>query len=129
MSSASTTTPQRPGPPAALLLRLESLLHQTSGFKTNDHLYAPLFRRLGYINASILSTQLRANYGAVKTILCSVVHAGDILRTFWTAFFMLMENDGKKRVTFIRGRLYQNNVDGWLADTEVNSLLPWLHCH
>ncbi|KAG8219229.1 hypothetical protein J3R82DRAFT_65 [Butyriboletus roseoflavus] len=136
-------------PSAVLPLLLTSKhFYLSLGYRYNNHLYARIFRlsfdhsaparRLGDINAPGLSVQLRANYDALKCIRRANIRAHNVLQTFWTSFSMLMENDGKNRCQldaaglpdfvdrFVRERLYENCVDGWPAENEINALAVWL---
>ena len=137
-------------PPSALLPLLLASKHfyDALSFRSNKHLYACMFRlsfdesaptrRLGHLDASALCHQLRANYSALRSIRRRDTHADNILVTFWTCFSMLLENDGKNRCqldaaglpdfidAFVRERLYDNSIDGWPAENEINSIALWL---
>ncbi|KAG6380578.1 hypothetical protein JVT61DRAFT_4941 [Boletus reticuloceps] len=137
-------------PPAAVLplLLTSKYFYRSLGFQYNNHLYASLFRlsfdssapvrRLGYLNAPGLCSQLRSDYSAINCIRRGDIHADNVPQTFWTCFSMLLENDGKNRCqldaaglpdfvdSFIRERLYEHSVDGWPAENDINSLALWL---
>ncbi|KAI9566351.1 hypothetical protein HD554DRAFT_2025645 [Boletus coccyginus] len=139
-------------PPSALLplLLTSRHFHNALGFRNNKHLYTSLFRlsfdlsaparRLGDLNALGLYTQLRANFNALRSIRRGIdnIHADNLVHTFWTCFSMLLENDGKNRCqldaaglpdfvdAFLRQRLYEDSIDGWPAENEINSLAVWL---
>ncbi|KAH0828723.1 hypothetical protein J3R83DRAFT_3134 [Lanmaoa asiatica] len=130
------------------LLLTSKHFYASLSFKSNNRLYARMFRicfdesaparRLGDLNAAGLCIQLRVNYDALKCIRRRDIHADNILQTFWTCFLMMMENDGKNRCqldaaglfefvdSFVRKRLYENSIDGWPAENEINSLAIWL---
>lgn len=137
-------------PPSACLPLLLTSKHfyNALSFTSNNHLYACMFRRsfdqsaparrLGHLAAPGLSTQLRANYDAIKCVRHRNIRADNLLQTFWTCFSMLLENDGRNRCQldaaglpdfvdgFVRERLYENSIDGWPAENELNSLALWL---
>ncbi|KIJ13054.1 hypothetical protein PAXINDRAFT_14100 [Paxillus involutus ATCC 200175] len=124
--------------------------YQFFGYKTNNPLYAKLFRarfdgsavarRFGTIPSHDpgLSFQLRSYCSVLKRIRTGDIHANDLVQTFWSCFVMMMENDGKNRYQlemaglpefvdrFVRQRLYENSENGWPAENEVNSLAMWL---
>ncbi|KAG9309116.1 hypothetical protein JVU11DRAFT_11010 [Chiua virens] len=136
--------------PSAILPFLSSSkrLYTTLGCTSNNHLYARMFRfcfdssaplrRLGDLNAPGLCIQLRAHYDALKCIRRGNIRADGVLESFRTCFSMLMEDDGKNRCQlndaglpdfvdrFVRERLYENCVDGWPAENQINSLAVWL---
>ncbi|KAF8837626.1 hypothetical protein BDN67DRAFT_1013741 [Paxillus ammoniavirescens] len=140
-SLSSTTLP--------LLLTCKRF-YELLGFKTNNHLYAQFFRarfdgsaavrRLGELASHDpgRSFQLRSYCNALRRVRTGDIHATDIVRTFWTCFSMMMEDDGKNRCQlewaglpdfvdkFVRERLHENSENGWPAESEVNSLAMWL---
>ncbi|KAH0837755.1 hypothetical protein J3R83DRAFT_5931 [Lanmaoa asiatica] len=140
--------PTSPPSPFLPLLLTSKHFYTSLSFKSNNHLYARMFRicfdesaparRLGDLNAAGLCIQLRANYDALKCIRRRDIRADNIVQTFWTCFSMMMENDGKNRCqldaaglpdfvdSFVRERLYENSLDGWPAENEINSLAIWL---
>ncbi|KIJ13038.1 hypothetical protein PAXINDRAFT_170794 [Paxillus involutus ATCC 200175] len=133
----------------ALLLTCKCF-YQFLGCQTNNYLYAELFRlrfdgsaaarRFGELASHDhgFSLQLRSYCSALKCVRTGDIHVNDVVDTFWSCFFMMMEDDGKNRCQlelaglpelvdkFVRERLYENSENGWPAESEVNSLAMWL---
>ncbi|EGO31272.1 hypothetical protein SERLADRAFT_353830 [Serpula lacrymans var. lacrymans S7.9] len=90
--------------------------------------------------SSYLANQLRVYSLALNTIRRADIRHPEILPTFWTCLFMLLENDGKNRYQlgwagldnfvdeFVRTRLYEGStqLNGWPSDNTLNSLALWL---
>ncbi|KAL4070309.1 hypothetical protein J3A83DRAFT_4095038 [Scleroderma citrinum] len=124
-------------------------LYNALSVHSNPHLYALLFvdwfdvsaaiRRFGLqtVNSTFARQFVQYCY-AVQAIRSGDIHSRGVLSTFWTAFTMLTEDDGKNRRIletaglpdfvdrFVRERLYEQHINGWPAENDVNSLALWL---
>ncbi|KAL4068843.1 hypothetical protein V8B97DRAFT_754883 [Scleroderma yunnanense] len=139
--------------PIAALLPLQltcKYVHKALSIHTNSHFYASLFtdrfdvsaasRRFGSQagNSSALVSELMIYSCAIQDIRCGNIHARGVLDAFWIAFKMLTEDDGKNRRAleaaglpdfvdrFVRERLYERDINGWPAESDINSLALWL---
>ena len=119
------------GPPAGIvpLLSLNRAMHDALSFKSNPHLYARIFaekfddgaplRRLGvgHLHATALAEELQRRSLVLKRIrarLDSKASCSDkqIARILWTAYLMVLENDGKNE----RQLLEYAHVNEWLKE-------------
>lgn len=92
------------------------------------------------IHSSHLVDQLTLYCATLQDIRDGDIYSEDLAHTLWTAFFMMMENDGKNRAqlewagldNFINRRvrimLYEGRGEfrGWPAESEENALALWL---
>jgi hypothetical protein len=142
------------GPPSDLIAILSTCkyIHHVLRMEHNPSLYAKAFkgmfdagaarRRLGprAMLSSHLADQLTLYCATLQDIRDGDIYSEDLAHTLWTAFFMMMENDGKNRAqlewagldNFINRRvrimLYEGRGEfrGWPAENEENALSLWL---
>ncbi|OCH92980.1 hypothetical protein OBBRIDRAFT_725705, partial [Obba rivulosa] len=144
------------GPPAGLvpLLRTCRRIHTVLDIDTNHNLYAKIFtlkfdkraanRRIGEhaVYSSNLAFQLRKYCLTLQRICTGDVYSELIEDDLWTAYLMLLENDGKNAEQlleyakldafvdrFMCTRLWENRLQygGWPAESTANSLAVWLY--
>ncbi|PSR74766.1 hypothetical protein PHLCEN_2v9563 [Hermanssonia centrifuga] len=150
------------GPPAALIplllickdIYLKLLppgLSHASGERPDQYFYARIFkflfdsgaidRRLGPRPAYSrnLAAQLLVYCPALKRIRSGNIHADTVQDDLWSAYFMMMENDGRNAAQllewaglkafvdrFVRTRLLDGATNGWPCENIINSLAVWL---
>ncbi|EKM52375.1 uncharacterized protein PHACADRAFT_260696 [Phanerochaete carnosa HHB-10118-sp] len=153
------------GPPAGLvpLLSLNRAMHDALSFQNNPHLYARVFagkydedaavRRLGaaQLPATALAEELQRRSLVLKRIRArydSKVPSSDkhLGRVMWTAYLMVLENDGKNErqlLEYARANEWLKEYlfdargasqffetitasDKWIANSELMSLALWL---
>ncbi|OCH92965.1 hypothetical protein OBBRIDRAFT_790683 [Obba rivulosa] len=143
------------GPPAGLvsILRVCRHVHHSLSLETNPGLYAQIFtlkfdrraanRRIGAhaVHSPNLATQLRKCCIALKRIRSGDIFSEHLQDDLWTAYIMLLENDGKNAAQlleyarvdvfvdrFIRARLWEDRhqYSGWPPETTVNALAIWI---
>ncbi|EMD32612.1 hypothetical protein CERSUDRAFT_99341 [Gelatoporia subvermispora B] len=143
------------GPPAHLIPLLQTCKHVNAVLShvTNNALYGAIFtlkfdkraanRRLGEeaVYSSNLSSQLRKQCIALGRIRSGDISSPFIEEDFWTAFIMMLENDGKNAAQlleyakldalveqFLHTRLWEGREQssGWPAESTANALAVWL---
>lgn len=143
------------GPPAHLIPLLQTCKHVNAVLShvTNNALYGAIFtlkfdkraanRRLGEeaVYSSNLSSQLRKQCIALRRIRSGDISSPFIEEDFWTAFIMMLENDGKNAAQlleyakldalveqFLHTRLWEGREQssGWPAESTANALAVWL---
>jgi hypothetical protein len=134
------------------LLCTSKYINSVLAFGNCHHLWARIFGAMFDLGAAkrrygddglwdpSLAEQLRKYCSALNCIGRGDIYSPHILETFWMAFFMLCENDGKNRCQldrvrfnffidrFVRTRIYETRWEhnGWPAENAVNSLALWL---
>jgi hypothetical protein len=142
------------GPPSVLIPILCTCkrIYNKLRFENNRSLYARIFnckfdvgaarRRFGphTLPSSSLADQLQSNIMALQDIRQGDIYSSHVNSTLWTAFFLMLENDGKNREQldwagldsfidrYIRNRLSEGRDQhkGWPVENEGNSLALWL---
>lgn len=144
------------GPPTCLasLLCTCRMVHSTLDPNVNYDLCARIFtqmfdyraanRRIGghAVYTPNLTSQLRKQCLALKHIRAGDIYSEAVEGDLWTAFFMLLENDGKNAAQlfdfgkldeyvdrFIHVRLWENRdqYNGWPAESTANALAVWIY--
>lgn len=143
------------GPPADLLplLSTSRTLHDALSFAKNEHLWGRLFafkfdtkaisRRHGsrWTTSGCLGQEGRKRFAAMKRIRHGVVAEQHHLSDLWTAYLMMLEDDGNNEAQLVewanirhflylvvsfRARAPLGSSCSWFQDTEGTALTVWL---
>ncbi|OCH90522.1 hypothetical protein OBBRIDRAFT_812656 [Obba rivulosa] len=119
------------GPPTGLvsLLQVCRHVHSTLRLETNTG-FAPN-RRIGAhaVHSPNLATQLRKHCIALKHIRSGDIFSESLQDDLWTAYIMLLENDGKNAAQLLEYARVDEDGDqygGWPPETTVNALAIWI---
>jgi hypothetical protein len=145
-------TPLGPPSPLIPILCTCKRINNILCFEKNRNLYARIFnckfdtsathRRLGSrsVPSRSLADQLLSYTNALQDIRAGDIYSPHVNTTLWTAFLMMLENDGKNRAQldwagldafisrYIKNRLTEGRDQrrGWPVENEGNSLALWL---
>jgi hypothetical protein len=142
------------GPPSTLIPILCTCkrINNILCFDKNRNLYARIFnckfdtsasrRRFGSraVPSRSLADQLLSYTNAIQDIRGGDIYSPHVNTTLWTAFLMMLENDGKNKAQldwacldaflgqYIKNRLSEgrDQCRGWPVENEGNSLVLWL---
>ncbi|KAH7911693.1 hypothetical protein BJ138DRAFT_1113010 [Hygrophoropsis aurantiaca] len=143
------------GPPKDLisLLCTSKTIHRALCFANNPHLYSNIYRfkfdssaverrlSVGWSSTPCFAEELRKRFSALKRIRQGRVEEHSHLDDLWTAYLMMLENDGRNEAqlfewavlsrwvhSVILHRMHASPESGssWMFDTVGTSLSLWL---